>query len=206
MGQLTVTEFVTLDGIAQAPGRPDEDREGGFGFGGWQAPFVDVAAGTAIFDRARDMDALLLGRRTYELFAAYWPDAPEEMPFTGLINGVTKYVASRTLSGPLTWNRSTVLDGDLVDAVTVLKDRHDSVKVIGSLDLVQSLLSERLVDRIELWIHPVVIGTGKRVFEPGTLPTTFELLDSVTYPTGVVHLDLAVAGDPVLGDMAERGS
>ena len=206
MGQLTVTEFVTLDGIAQAPGRPDEDREGGFGFGGWQAPFVDEATGMAIFDRARDMDVLLLGRRTYELFAAYWPDAPEEMPFTGLINGVTKYVASRTLSGPLTWNRSTVLDGDLVDAVTVLKDRHDSVKVIGSLDLVQSLLSERLVDRIELWIHPVVIGTGKRVFEPGTLRTTFELLDSVTYPTGVVHLDLAVAGDPVLGDMAERGS
>ncbi len=206
MGQLTVTEFVTLDGIAQAPGGPDEDREDGFGFGGWQAPFVDEATGMAIFERARDMDVLLLGRRTYELFAAYWPDAPEEMPFTGLINGVTKYVASRTLSGPLTWNRSTVLDGDLVDAVTVLKDRHDSVKVIGSLDLVQSLLSERLVDRIELWIHPVVIGTGKRVFEPGTLRTTFELLDSVTYPTGVVHLDLAVAGDPVLGDMAERGS
>lgn len=206
MGQLTVTEFVTLDGIAQAPGGPDEDREDGFGFGGWQAPFVDEATGMAIFERARDMDVLLLGRRTYELFAAYWPDAPEEMPFTGLINGVTKYVASRTLSGPLTWNRSTVLDGDLVDAVTVLEDRHDSVKVIGSLDLVQSLLSERLVDRIELWIHPVVIGTGKRVFEPGTLPTTFELLDSVTYPTGVVHLDLAVAGDPVLGDMAERGS
>jgi len=167
---------------------------------------VDEATGMAIFERARDMDVLLLGRRTYELFAAYWPDAPEEMPFTGLINGVTKYVASRTLSGPLTWNRSTVLDGDLVDAVTVLKDRHDSVKVIGSLDLVQSLLSERLVDRIELWIHPVVIGTCKRVFEPGTLRTTFELLDSVTYPTGVVHLDLAVAGDPVLGDMAERGS
>lgn len=206
MGQLTVTEFVTLDGIAQAPGGPDEDREDGFGFGGWQAPFVDEATGMAIFERARDMDVLLLGRRTYELFAAYWPDAPEEMPFTGLINGVTKYVASRTLSGPLTWNRSTVLDGDLVDAVTVLEDRHDSVKVIGSLDLVQSLLSERLVDRIELWIHPVVIGTGKRVFEPGTLRTTFELLDSVTYPTGVVHLDLAVAGDPVLGDMAERGS
>lgn len=203
MGLLTVTEFVTLDGIAQAPGAPDEDRDAGFAFGGWQAPFIDHATGAAIFDRARDMDALLLGRRTYEVFAGYWPEAPAEMPFTSLLNSVPKLVASRTLSGPLAWNGADVLDGGLVETVTALKARHDSVKVIGSLNLVQSLLAERLVDRIELWIHPVVLGAGKRAFAPGVLATAFEVLDSVTHPNGIVNLVLATIGDPRFGDMTE---
>ena len=101
MGKLIVTEFVTLDGVAQAPGEPDEDRDGGFAHGGWQAPLLDEESGDDMFEQARSMDALLLGRRTYEIFANYWPGAPEEIPFTGLLNGVPKYVASRTLAGPL---------------------------------------------------------------------------------------------------------
>jgi dihydrofolate reductase len=201
MGQLTVTEFVTLDGVAQAPGGPDEDREGGFEFGGWQAPIFEDGAGEVMFGRARGMDALLLGRRTYDIFAGYWPTAPEEIPFTGLLNRVPKYVASRTLSGPLPWDGTTVLEGDVVEAVGRIKERHDAVHVIGSLDLLQTLLTARLVDRLELWIYPVVLGTGKRVFEPGVLPTAFEVVDATTFPGGTVSLVLTTAGTPTVGDM-----
>src|SRR5258708_5035111 len=107
MGKLIVTEFVTLDGVAQAPGGPDEDRDGGFPHGGWQAPVADPQSGSVMFEQARSMDALLLGRRTYEIFANFWPTAPEEIPFTGLLNGVPKYVASRTLADPLAWQGSS---------------------------------------------------------------------------------------------------
>ena len=114
MGKLIVTEFVTLDGVAQAPGGPDEDGSGGFAHGGWQAPLMDQE-GDNIFEQAKSMDALLLGRRTYEIFANYWPTAPEEIPFTGLLNGVPKYVASRTIAGPLDWRGSTVLGESIAD-------------------------------------------------------------------------------------------
>ena len=201
MGQLIVTEFVTLDGIAQAPGGPDEDAEHGFGFGGWQAPLIEEQSGPAMFEKARGMDALLLDRKTYDIFAGDRPNAPEEIPFTGLLNRVPKYVASHTLSGPLSWNGATVLDGDVVDAVTEITARHDAVHVIGSLDLLQSLLAARLVDRLELWIYPVLVGTGKRVFEPGTLPTAFGVAEAVTYPNGTVSLSLAPNGAPNSGDM-----
>ena len=113
MGKLIVTEFMTLDGVAQAPGGPDEDRDSGFTHGGWQAPLLDQSSGDAMFEQASHMDALLLGRKTYEIFADYWPHAPEEVPFTALLNDVPKYVASRTLSEPLAWKGSTLLAGDL---------------------------------------------------------------------------------------------
>ena len=116
MGKLIVTEFVTLDGVAQAPGAADEDRHLGFPHGGWQAPLLDPASGAVMYERAKSMDALLLGRRTYEIFADYWPKAPEEIPFTGLLNRVPKYVASRTLAGPVGWSGTTALDGDLAEA------------------------------------------------------------------------------------------
>jgi dihydrofolate reductase len=201
MGQLIVTEFVTLDGIAQAPGGPEEDDEGGFGFGGWQAPLIEEASGELMFERAAGMDALLLGRRTYDIFAGYWPTAPEEIPFTELLNRVPKYVASRTLADPLGWNGSTVLDGDVVEAVARVKERHDAVHVIGSLDLLQTLLAARLVDRVELWIYPIVLGRGKRVFEPGVVPTAFEVAEATTFPGGTVGLVLTTAGTPGVGDM-----
>jgi dihydrofolate reductase len=114
MGKLIVTEIVTLVGVAQAPSGPDEDRDG-FAHGGWQAPLLDQDSDGAMFEQARSMDALLLGRRTYEIFANYWPSAPEEISFTGLLNRVPKYVASRTLAGPLAWQRSTLVAGDLAD-------------------------------------------------------------------------------------------
>ena len=150
MGKLVVTEFVTLDGVAQAPGAPDEDRERGFVHGGWQAPLLDEQSGDVMFEQAQRMDALLLGRKTYDIFASYWPNAPEDIPFTNLLNRVPKYVASRTLAEPLAWNGSSVVAGDLAAGVAAVKERHDEVHVIGSLDLVQSRLRNSLVDRLNL--------------------------------------------------------
>jgi dihydrofolate reductase len=204
MGELIVTEFVTLDGVAQAPGGPDEDRESGFEHGGWQAPLIDEDSSSVMFEGAQSMDALLLGRKTYEIFAGYWPNAPEEIPFTGLLNRVPKYVASHTLSEPLTWEGSTILDGDLAESVGALKGRHDEIHVIGSLDLLQSLLELGLVDRMSLWLYPLVLGSGKRVFEGGAAPTALKLTESVTYPSGVVQLGYEAAGAPTYGDMAAQ--
>ncbi len=201
MGKLIVTEFVTLDGVAQAPGGPDEDRASGFTHGGWQAPLMDEEAGSVIFEEARSMDALLLGRKTYEIFANYWPTAPEEIPFTSLLNGVPKYVASRTLAGPLDWRGSTVVGESIAEGVTALKERHDEVHVIGSLDLVQSLLRLGLVDRLNLWQYPVLLGSGKRVFADGTVPTALRLVESVTYPSGTLHVTYDTAGTPTYGTM-----
>ena len=202
MGKLIVTEFVTLDGVAQAPGGPDEDRDGGFSHGGWQAPLADQESGEVIFEQARSMDALLLGRRTYEIFADYWPNAPREIPFTALLNDVPKYVASRTLAGPLAWHGSTLVADDLAEGITALKGRHDEVHVIGSLDLLQSLLRFGLVDRMNLWLYPLLLGGGKQVFGDGTVPTALRLTESVTYPSGLLHLGYETAGVPTYGSFA----
>ena len=204
MGKLIVTEFVTLDGVAQAPGGPDEDRDSEFTHGGWQAPLLDEAAGNAVFEQSKNMDALLLGRRTYEIFANYWPNAPEEIPFTGLLNGVPKYVASRTLAGPLSWEGSTLLTGDFAESITAVKERHERVHVIGSLDLVQSLLRFGLVDRLNLWLYPLLLGSGKQVFGDGTVPTALRLTESHTYPNGTLQLTYETAGVPTYGDMTDE--
>ena len=201
MGKLTVTEFVTLDGVAQAPGGPDEDRESGFVHGGWQAPLFDEQSGDVMFEQAQHMDALLLGRKTYDIFANYWPNASEEIPFTELLNRVPKYVASRTLTDPLAWNGASVIAGDLVPGIATLKERHHDVQVIGSLNLVQSLLHNSLVDRLHLWVYPVLLGDGKRVFDDGTVPAALQLTMSRTYPNGSVHLVYEVAGAPTYGTM-----
>ena len=201
MGRLIVTEFMTLDGVAQAPGRPDEDRAGGFAHGGWQAPLADPESGGVIFEQANSMDALVLGRKTYEIFADYWPSAPEASPFTGLLNGVPKYVASRTLAGPLAWAGSTLITDDLAGSISTLKEGHDEVHVIGSLDLVQSLLGFGLGDRLTLWVYPLVLGSGKRVFAGGTAPTALRLTESSTYPSGTLHLTYETAGVPTYGTM-----
>ena len=202
MGKLIVTEFVTLDGVAQAPGEPDEDRDGDFTHGGWQAPLLDQESGGVMFEQARSMDALLLGRRTYEIFADYWPKAPEEIPFTGLLNGVPKYVASRTLAAPLGWRGSTLVSEPIADGVASLKERHDQLHVIGSLNLVQSLLRFGLVDRLNLWQYPLLLGSGKRVFADGTVPTALRLTESVTYPNGTLQLAYETAGAPTYGNLA----
>ena len=202
MGKLIVTEFVTLDGVAQAPGAPDEDGDDGFTYGGWQAPLLDQESGTVLFEQAKSMDALLLGRRTYEIFADYWPTAPEEMPFTGLLNSVPKYVVSRTLAEPLAWPGSTLVAAALAEGITSLKERHDEIHVIGSLNLVQSLLRLGLVDRLHLWLYPLLLGRGKHVFAEGTVPTALRLTESVTYPNGTLQLAYETAGAPTYGNLA----
>ena len=202
MGKLIVTEFVTLDGVAQAPGGPDEDRDGGFRHGGCQAPLLDQGAGGIVFEQARKMDALLLGRRTYEMVTGYWPRAPQEIPFTGLLNRVPKYVASRTLADPLAWHGSTLLAECLAESVTSLKERHDELHVIGSLNLVQSLLRLGLVDRLNLWLYPLLLGSGKKVFADGTVPTALRLTGAVTYTNGTLHLAYETAGAPTYGNLA----
>ncbi len=142
------------------------------------------------------------GRRTYEIFAGYWPSASQEIPFTGLLNGVPKYVASRTLAGSLAWQGSTLVARDLAENITVLKRRHDEVQVIGSLDLLQSLLRFGLVDRMNLWVYPLLLGSGKHVFADGTVPTALRLTESVTYPGGTLHLAYETAGVPTYGSLA----
>ena len=203
MGKLTITEFVSLDGVAQAPGGPDEDRESGFVHGGWQAPLIDKESGDVLFEQAQRMDALLLGRKTYEIFANYWPNAPADIPFTKLLNRVPKYVASRTLAEPLAWSGSSLVTGDLGPGIASVKERYEEVHVIGSLDLVQSLLRLRLVDRLDLWVYPVLLGSGKRVFADGTVPAALQLTSSETYPRGTVHLTYETAGVPTYGTMGQ---
>src|SRR5207253_144029 len=165
------------DWVAQAPGGPDDDLDGGFTHGGWQAPLMDQEADN-IFEHEKSMDALLLGRRTYELFAGYWPTVPDDIAFKGLLNAVPKYAASRTLADPLAWQGSTVVGESIAEDVTALKERHDELHVIGSLDLVQSLLRFGLVDRLNLWMYPVLLGVGKQVFGDGTVPTALRLIES----------------------------
>jgi dihydrofolate reductase len=204
MGKLIVTEFMTLDGVAQAPGGPEEDREHAFEHGGWQAPVSDPESGKAMFEQARTMDALLLGRRTYDIFSEYWPNAPREIPFTRLLNDVPKYVASNTLEGPLAWDGSTLLTGELADSIATLKERHDEIQVIGSLDLVQSLLRYGLIDRLHLWVYPLVLGSGKQVFAGGAVPAALHLVESVTYPAGAINLTYEMAGVPTYATMEDE--
>ena len=199
MGKLIVAEFVTLDGVAQSPGGPGEDDEG-FTHGGWQVPLAGEEDDN-MFEEAKGMDALVLGRRTYEIFANFWPTAPEEIPFTSVFNRIPKYVASRTLVGPLDWHGSTIIGEPIAEGVTSIKERHDEVHVIGSLNLVQSLLRFGLVDRLELLVYPVLLGSGKRVFSDGTVPTALLLIKSVSYPNGVLRLSYDTAGTPTYGQI-----
>jgi dihydrofolate reductase len=203
MSELIVTEFMTLDGIAQAPGGPEEDPEGNFEYGGWQAPLIDAESGGAVFDQAKTMGALLLGRRTYDIFAGYWPTAPAEMDFTRLLNRVPRYVATRTLKEPLSWEGASVLEGDLAEGVAGLKERYGRVHVIGSLHLVRSLLAQGLVDRLNLWVYPVVLGSGKRVFEGGAVPSALRLTRSRVFANGSLQLEYERAGEPTVGDLSD---
>ncbi len=202
MGIIAVDLFITLDGVYQAPGGPDEDREGGFEFGGWQAPYFDDESGEAIGADIDRLQALLLGRRTYDIFADFWPK--QDDPIGAKFNAVPKFVASHTLTDP-SWTGTTVLT-DVAADVRALKDRFDETHVIGSGNLVQTLLREDLVDRLNLWLYPVTFGTGKRVFGDGTVPAAFTLVQPPTaYPKGAVSLVYERAGDVVTGDMTTTG-
>jgi dihydrofolate reductase len=202
---------MTLDGVAQAPGGRNEDEEGDFPFGGWQAPLFDDMVGEEVGAGMSDLDALLLGRRTYDIFAAYWPDQEQgvDAPIAALFNRVPKYVASRA-DLTLDWAGSTQLGPDLPAAVQEVRDRHESVHVIGSLNLVQTLFAQRLYDRLNLWIFPITLGTGKKVFADGVVPANLTLTEPArSSGKGAVLLRYALAeGVPTTGDMTipDRGA
>ncbi|WP_395307259.1 dihydrofolate reductase family protein [Mycobacterium sp. AMU20-3851] len=200
MGLIDIELFATLDLVGQAPGGPQEDPIG-FPFGGWQAPLRNEIAGAQVATAYEGTDALLLGRRTYDIFAAHWPGQDGE--FGALFNRIPKYVASRG-KPDLSWAGSSLLGDDLAAAVREIRDRHARVKVVGSLNLVQTLLREKLFDRIDLWLHPITLGVGKKVFDDGVVPTNLALLQPpVSSPAGTVYLRYGlVDGVPGTGDMA----
>ena len=184
--RIVVFESVSLDGVMQAPGRPDEDQRGGFAHGGWAAPYADEVMGKQAAEGMATTDGILLGRRTYEDFYGFWPKQTDN-PFTEALNNTQKYVASRTLEEPLPWANSTLLRGDAAEAVAGLKEQAGKdLVVLGSGELVRTLMEHDLVHRFVLLIHPLVLGSGRRLFPEGSPPTTLRLADSVTTTTGVV--------------------
>ncbi|WP_231184808.1 dihydrofolate reductase family protein [Haladaptatus sp. DYF46] len=200
-GKLVVGTFVTLDGVMQAPGAPDEDRDGGFEQGGWSVNYWDEQMGQIMDDQMAETDALLLGRKTYEIFSAHWPNVNDD-PTAEKLNNMPKYVASRTLDG-VEWNNSSLLTGDIAEAVAELKnDRGDTIVVQGSQNLIQSLLAHRLIDEFWLWIFPVVAGDGKRLFGDGTIPAALDLRTVETSSTGVQMLRYERSGDIDRGSFA----
>jgi dihydrofolate reductase len=200
MGLIHIGLFATLDLVGQSPDGPDEDPAG-FAFGGWQAPLLDEVTGAQALAAFKGTDALLLGRRTYEALAAFWPHQ-QGGDFDELFNSIPKYVASRGRPD-VSWAGSAQLGPDLPGAVREVRDRHEHVKVIGSLNLVQTLLRDRLFDRLDLWVHPIVLGTGKKVFDGGTVPANLTLLEPpAASPNGTVYLRYGLAsGTPATGEM-----
>ena len=187
MSRIVVVNNVTLDGVMQAPGRPDEDTRDGFEYGGWAAGGnQDPDVGRALGERMARPGALLLGRRTYEDFHGFWPHQKDN-PFTEVLNARQKYVASTTLEEPLAWENSTLLGGDVPAAVARLKEEGDEdIAVMGSGELIRSLMPHGLIDEYLLLIHPLVLGTGRRLFPDGGAATPLRLVDSLTTGSGVV--------------------
>ena len=198
MGFVTVDLFLTLDGVYQAPGGPEEDREGGFAFGGWQGAYSDDGVGEAVGAGIERMDALLLGRRTYDIFATYWPEQGDDFPIAAKLNSVPKFVVSRTLSDPK-WGGTTALS-DVLE-VAPLKDRFDEIHVIGSGILTRSLLKAGLVERLNMFLYPLTLGSGKRLFPDGAgVPAAFRLAQPPrAFPKGATWLVYERAGEPVTG-------
>lgn len=186
MSRVVLFMSLTLDGVMQAPGRPDEDRRGGFEHGGWALPYADAAMGKAAAENMATTGALLLGRRTYEDFYAVWPNRTDN-PFTEVLNNTQKYVASTTLQEPLRWVNSTLLEGDAAEAVAGLKEQPGKdLVVLGSGELVKSLMRRNLIDEFTLLIHPLVLGSGRRLFDEGGSSAALRLVDTKTTTTGVV--------------------
>ncbi len=186
MSKVVVNISLTLDGVMQAPGRPDEDLRGGFVHGGWATPYFDPVMGSAAAEGMAKTPALLFGRRTYEDFYAVWPNRTDN-PFTGFLNNAQKYVASTTLEEPLPWSNSTLLKGDAATTVAALKEQPGKdLLILGSGVLVQSLMRSNLIDDYVLSIHPLVLGSGRRLFPDGSPLAALRLVDTKTTTTGVV--------------------
>ena len=199
MSELVVGTFVSLDGVMQAPGGPEEDPQGGFTLGGWTVPYFDEELGKAMGEQMGMPFDLLLGRTTYDLFASYWPDHNEE---GASLNKATKYVVSHS-DRELGWGPSQLISGDVVAGIRELKDAEGPMlQVHGSSNLIQTLLRNDLVDELWLKIFPVTLGPGKRLFGDGTIPAAFTLASSATSPSGVVIATYARAGEVKTGSFA----
>ncbi|WP_426763674.1 dihydrofolate reductase family protein [Pseudarthrobacter sp. 1G09] len=198
MGIIVANLFITLDGVYQAPGGREEDPTDGFAFGGWQAPVSDDETGADIAAAIDRMDALLLGRKTYDIFASYWPHQSDEI--AGVLNRVPKFVVSGSLTDP-GWEGTTVLPD--AAAAAQLRGQYGEVQMFGSGHLIRSLLAADVLDRLHLWLYPVALGQGKRLFDAGTVPSTFRLAEPVrSFPKGAVSLVYERAGDVETRDMA----
>ena len=188
MRKLTIVEFLSLDGVMQAPGSPDEDTEGGFRHGGWQRPYFDDVLGSTAAESMAATAGYLFGRKTYEKMAAYWPTAPEDDPYARHLNATPKYVASRTLE-KVEWQNSTLIEGDVPEEVAKLKEQPgENIAVLGSGELVQTLIEHDLVDEYFLAVFPVVLGSGKRLFREADQARRLSLVDSRATGTGGVLL------------------
>jgi dihydrofolate reductase len=185
MGRVVVINHLTLDGVMQAPGRPDEDTRGGFTHGGWSVPNVDnVMMDVVLGTRTPASGGLLLGRRSYEDMLGYWNT--QDSPFKDMLNNAPKYVASRTLREPLPWPNSTLLQGDVAAAVALKRRSEADLTVMGSGELIQTLMRHNLIDEYLLLIHPLVLGTGRRLFTDGGPSASLRLVDGKTSTTGVL--------------------
>lgn len=189
MLKLVVQTFLTLDGVYQAPGGPEEDTSGGFKHGGWQMPFWDEEGDKVMDQQIAETDALLLGRVTYQIFAGFWPKQPDSDPVAKQFNAIPRFVFSNTLK-KADWRGTTILSGTLIEGVHKARQAPGSgiLAVVGSGVLAQGLMKEGLVDEYRLWIHPIVLGSGKRLFPDGFVPLHIKLVDSKTTPSGVTML------------------
>ena len=196
MRKIIVLSFITLDGIMQAPGGPKEDTSGGFKYGGWTVPYFDDFLGQAMSEQMGKPFDLLLGRKTFEIFASYWPQHEADWPG---INDVTKYVASTTLAEH-EWKNSVFLKDDIVEEIKKLKEQDGpDIQVYGSGNLIQTLLEHDLVDELWLKIFPVTLSNGKRLFDKGTIPAAFTLEESKASPSGVIIANFKRAGEVKTG-------
>lgn len=183
MRQIIAFINLTLDGVMQAPGRPDEDTRGGFQHGGWAVPFQAMSSGG---DLMMSTGTMLFGRRTYEDFYGFWPHQGENF-FAGILNNMQKYVASNTLTEPLAWQNSTLLNGDIAARLREIRAQAGKdIMILGSGDLIQNLMLHGLIDRYVLMIHPLVLGSGRRLFPDGGVPATLKLTDTKSTDTGVI--------------------
>jgi dihydrofolate reductase len=200
--KLVVLSFVTLDGIMQAPGGPEEDTSGGFKWGGWSVPYWDDFLGNVMGEQMGKPFELLLGRKTYDIFAAHWPKAGAEDPAASKLNSAGKYVVSTTLRKP-EWTNSTLIRSNVVQEIRKLKEQNGpELQVHGSANLIQTLLKNDLVDEFRLKIYPVTLGKGKRLFAEGSIPAGFTLVDSRTSPKGVIVTTYVRAGGVKTGSFA----
>ena len=198
MGTLVLGTFVSLDGVMQAPGGPEEDTDGGFSLGGWVFPHFDEVGGEAVMASHERASAFLLGRRSYDILGSYWPQRGDDDPMAAKLNSAPKYLASRTrTSGD--WAETTVISDAATGVAELRRTLEGEIFVIGSSDLIQTLLAHDLVNELRLFIAPVVLGSGKRLFGEGTRPAGLELVESVTTPSGVIFQTYRTAGAPAQG-------